>query len=95
MYLEDLRAKRKDITAIMDKYGAENIRVFGSVAQRTARSDSDVDFLVTLREETSLFDLGCLYMDLREFLGCEVDVVSETAVSKHMREDVLNSARPL
>ncbi|MEW6201228.1 MAG: nucleotidyltransferase domain-containing protein, partial [bacterium] len=44
--MELLRKKRNDILKITSKYGAHNVRVFGSAARGEADEDSDVDFLV-------------------------------------------------
>lgn len=46
MLLDDLRAKREVILALMGRYGARHIRIFGSVARREERPVSDVDVLV-------------------------------------------------
>ena len=40
--------QREQIFALASKYGASNIRVFGSVVRGTADEDSDIDFLVDL-----------------------------------------------
>lgn len=53
---------------------------------------SDVDFLVDLDEGRTLFDLGGLLMDLRDLLGCEVDVVTEAALRPRVAERVLVDA---
>jgi predicted nucleotidyltransferase len=37
------------LTAICDKYGIAELKVFGSRARGTERSDSDIDVLYTLR----------------------------------------------
>lgn len=50
--------KRKEILSLAAKYGASNVRIFGSVAQGSANENSDVDFLVELESGRSLFDLG-------------------------------------
>ena len=55
---------------------------------------SDVDFLVSLDERRSLLDLGGLLMDLRDALGCEVDVVTDTGLRERIRDDVLAIAAP-
>ena len=36
--------------------------------------DSDLDLIVDMDEDRSLFDLGGLAFDLEELLGCAVDV---------------------
>jgi len=70
-----LNTKREEILRLAARYGAYNVRVFGSAARGEAGPDSDVDFLVELEPDRSLFDLGGLLMDLQELLECEVDVV--------------------
>ncbi|MFN6473915.1 MAG: nucleotidyltransferase family protein [Nostoc sp. SerVER01] len=92
---EILGAKREEILQVAAKYGAYNIRIFGSVARREADVNSDVDFLVEMETGRSLFDLGGLLMELQEILGCKVDVVTEKGLRSRIRERVLNEAVPL
>ncbi len=92
---ERLRAKRKEILGLAAKYGAYNVRVFGSVARGEADSESDVDFLVEVEPGRSLLDLGGLLMELQELLDCQVDVVTEKGLRQRIRERVLNEAVPL
>lgn len=92
---ERLRAKREEILGLAAKYGAYNVRVFGSVARGEADSESDVDFLVEVEPGRSLLDLGGLLMELQELLDCQVDVVTEKGLRQRIRERVLNEAVPL
>jgi predicted nucleotidyltransferase len=46
MTLKDLRDRREAILAISERYGARELRVFGSVVPDEADAASDVDFLV-------------------------------------------------
>jgi predicted nucleotidyltransferase len=87
--------KREEIKQLAANYGAHNVRLFGSVARREARSDSDVDVLVDLESDRSLFDLGGLLMELQNLLGCKVDVVTEQGLRPRIRERVLRDAVPL
>jgi predicted nucleotidyltransferase len=41
---ELLTIKRSEILALARKYGARNVRIFGSVARGEARPDSDIDW---------------------------------------------------
>ncbi len=50
MTLSDVRRRRQEILDILDKGGAGNVRVFGSVARGDADERSDVDLLVDLGE---------------------------------------------
>jgi predicted nucleotidyltransferase len=74
---EILANRREQILSLATKYGAYNVRVFGSVANGLTDEKSDVDFLVELEDGKTLFDLGGLLMDLQELLQRKVDVVTE------------------
>ena len=87
-----LHDNREEILRIAAAHGAQNVRVFGSVSRGEARSESDVDFLVKLESGRSLLDLIAIKQDLEDLLGCEVDVVTEDAVSPYIREQVLKEA---
>ena len=89
---ESLLEKRQEILALAEKYGARNVRIFGSFARGEARPDSDVDFLVELEPGRSLFDLGGLLYDLQLLLGVEVDVVTEKGLRRRIRDRVLQEA---
>lgn len=92
---ERVTSKRDDIIRIARRYGASNVRVFGSVARGNADAASDLDLLVDLEPGRSLFDLGGLLMELQELLGCRVDVVTEAGLRPRLRERVLKEAMPL
>lgn len=55
MLLDELHAQRDAIQTLSCRYGARRIRVFGSVARREERADSDVDFLVDFPRGFNLF----------------------------------------
>ena len=92
---EVLRQKREEILRLCTKYGARNIRVFGSVARGEAEAKSDVDFLVEMEPGRSLLDLGGLQYELEELLGRRVDLVTERGLKVRIRQRVLQEAIPL
>lgn len=75
--LDELRARREEILAIARRYGASNVRVFGSVARGTPSSGSDLDLLVSFAPGVTLFDHSALRLDLVDLLGVNVDVISD------------------
>ena len=87
-----IAAHRDEILAIAARNGACSLRVFGSVARREADEQSDVDFLVDMAPGRSLIDMGALLYELRELLGCSVDVVTERGMHDRMRQRVLLEA---
>ena len=90
-----LMEKREAILATATKYGAYNVRIFGSVARGEADSESDVDFLVEMEAERNLFDLGGLLMELQALLDCPVDIVTEKGLRQRIRDRILSEAIPL
>jgi uncharacterized protein len=93
--LEHLREKAPEIRAIAEKYGAENIRVFGSVARGDAREDSDVDLLVDWKVKDTGFDRLFLQEDLTEFLHTKVDIAVAKLLYPQIKDQILNDARAL
>jgi len=90
-----LKQKREQILETAARYGAYDVRVFGSIARSEANDASDIDILVNMEPGRSLMDLGGLLYDLQELLGIEVDVVTEKGLRKRIREQVLREAVPL
>jgi predicted nucleotidyltransferase len=87
-----VREKRDEILAIARKHGAFNVRVFGSVARGEADEESDIDLLVDLDADRSLFDLGALAVELNESMGRRVDVVTERGLRERIRDRVVGEA---
>lgn len=96
MGIQEIIVSRKEqILALAAKYGASNVRVFGSVARGTADENSDVDFLVNLAPGRSLFDLGGLLYELQKLLGRKVDVITPAGLRPRIRDRVLKEAVPI
>jgi uncharacterized protein len=91
----DILKRRGEIIALAKRYGASDIRIFGSVARGDATETSDVDFVARFEPGRSLFDQGGLLMDLRELLGINVDLVSEGALTGRFGLAVRREAVPL
>jgi len=92
---EIIVSRKEQILALAAKYGASDVRVFGSVARGTADENSDVDFLVNLAPGRSLFDLGGLLYELQKLLGRNVDVITPDGLRPRIRDRVLREAVPI
>lgn len=77
---------------ISDRFSVESLAVFGSVSRGSAGPESDVDILVRYRATPTLFQ----FLDLKQFIegivGRRVDLVTEPALKKQLREKILKEA---
>jgi predicted nucleotidyltransferase len=89
---EIIDSHREQILALANKYGASEVRIFGSVARGTADEHSDIDFLVDLAPGRSLLDLGGLLYELQHLLGRDVDVITSAGLRPRIRDSVLREA---
>lgn len=89
---ETLDKHREKILRMATSCGARDLRVFGSASRGEANPKSDIDILITLETGRSLLDIVALKQDLEDLLGCKVDVVTEDAVSPHLRDQILRDA---
>jgi predicted nucleotidyltransferase len=95
MDLESLKRQKSAIVRVAERHGAQNVRVFGSVATGESSSHSDIDFLVDLEPGRNLFDLGGLRADLRDLLDAEIDVLEARCIHPYVRDRILKEAVPL
>jgi len=75
--------------------GADNVRVFGSVARGEDSTQSDIDLLVDLRTDATLLELAGLREDLAGLLGSRVDVATPGMLKPAVRKRALAEAVPL
>lgn len=92
--LERVRAHAPAIREIVERHGATNPRVFGSVARGEEQGGSDVDILVD-NVRLTLFKLVDMQDDLAALLGRPVDVVVDEEVPPRARPRIMGEALPL
>lgn len=96
---ELLRQHREAIIALLVRRGANNVRVFGSVARGEDEADSDIDLLVELQGERSSGGELLEVLELSELLsalvGARVDVVTVRSLRSDVRDLALAEAVPL
>jgi len=93
MNLRELLAKKREaIIGIAAKYGARNVRLFGSAARGEADELSDIDLLMEFPEDMSFFRHIELIDELETLLGCKVDVISDRGLRERIKARVLSDA---
>lgn len=90
-----LRTKKAEILAVAEKHGAGNVRVFGSVARGEDVEGSDIDLLVSMESDRSLYDLIGLQQEIEKMLGRKTDVLTERSINRYLRERILQEATAL
>jgi uncharacterized protein len=96
--IDDLiREKRDVILQLASRYGASNVRLFGSVARGEDRPDSDIDILISAADHVTMFDLVGLWLDLQNVLNRPVSLITDDADPRHERllKRALQDAIPL
>ena len=73
---------RDIVSPIAASYGIPAVWLFGSYARGEATENSDVDLLIDCGDIASGFILGGLYVDLREGLQRELDMVTTQGEDK-------------
>lgn len=90
-----LRRHRSAIQEIAARYGASNIRVFGSVARGDDGPDSDIDLAADIPQDFSLVDLSGLGREVSELLDVEVDLVPTRSLRPHIAAELGREGVPL
>jgi predicted nucleotidyltransferase len=94
--ISDLRNKFRDkILLIASECGIESVKVFGSTVRGDATEESDVDFLISAGEKTSLLEIGRFKWRTEELLCKKVDIAFEGRVHRSIADHVMKEALPL
>lgn len=88
--LPTLAAIKKKALPILKRHGVKRAAIFGSFARGTAKTRSDVDFLIEYRgNKKSLLDLVGLKYDLEDALCRKVDVGTYGSIRQEFRARIL------
>lgn len=90
-----LSEHRTGILQIAEHRRVRNVRLIGSVARGDARDDSDIDLLVDLAPDASLYDLSGFAGEVETLLGVRVDVAVARSLKPGVCERALREAVPL
>jgi len=83
---------KSEILEIAFVNGISNVRLFGSVVKGTDDTESDIDLLVELGEDRTLFDLIRFKQSVEDLLGRKVDVVTDRAVHNELKQSIFSKA---
>ncbi len=95
---ELLAARRDEFQMLLDRYGATNPKLFGSVARGTATAGSDIDILVEMdpAEGNVLMRASGLLEETRALFECDdIDVFPAQLLKRPVSASALAEAVPL
>lgn len=84
--------KKVDILTIAQKYGAKNLRIFGSVARGQESELSDIDILLEMDAQQGLLEQIAFAQALEDLLGCKVDLAEEETLHPLIKNRVMQEA---
>ena len=90
-----LEALKPQVLEVAKRYGALNLRIYGSIATGQEHPTSDLDLLIDLPKGQSLLDLISLRKELEDLLGCPVDMTEAENLHPLIRSQILEQALPL
>ncbi len=95
MNVAELRLFRDQIMQTAQDCGVLSVKIFGSTVRGDATEDSDVDFLISIKKDASLLDVGRFKWKTEELLNKRVDIAFENKLHGSISEHVLREAQPL
>lgn len=78
-------------TPILQKHKVTKAAIFGSMADGTFSSKSDVDILIELDDSYSLLDFIGIKLELEEALHRKVDLVEYRAIKPALKKYILEN----
>lgn len=90
-----LSLHRESIKLIVERNHALNPRIFGSVLHGLDSDKNDLDLLIDVTPETTLFDIGAIRVELINLLNVKVDVLTPNSLPESFRDRVIQEARPI
>ena len=90
-----LEVLRQQIPMLAERYSVETMEIFGSYVRSEQKKDSDLDVLVTFKEDPSLLTYIAIENYLSDLLGIKVDLVMKDSLKPKIGQQILQEAIPV
>jgi predicted nucleotidyltransferase len=91
--LEEREELFRKIASFLEKYGATKVAIFGSYVRAEERPESDIDILVEFAGQKSLLTLVNIELELSDYLGIKVDLLTEKSISPYLIDGIKKDSR--
>jgi len=85
-HIEEIKRK---ILPILQRYEVKKVGLFGSCVRGEMREDSDIDILVQIEKDISLFDFVGIKLEIEEALKRKIDLVEYSTIKPLLKERIL------
>lgn len=85
-HIEEIKRK---ILPILQRYEVKKVGLFGSCVRGEMREDSDIDILVQIEKDISLFDFVGIKLEIEEALERKIDLVEYSTIKPLLKERIL------
>jgi predicted nucleotidyltransferase len=85
----------EQIQLLAERYSVETLEVFGSYVRDEQNKDSDLDVLITFKEDPSLLTYIAIENYLSDLLNVKVDLVMKDSLKPKIGEQILSEAIPV
>ena len=90
-----LEILHQQIPILVERYGVETLEVFGSYVRDEQKEDSDLDVLVTFKEDPSLLTYISIENYLSDLLDVKVDLVMKDSLKPKIGKQILSETIPV
>jgi predicted nucleotidyltransferase len=80
---------KEKILPVLRKHGIKKAAICGSFAKGEESEDSDIDILVEISEDLSLFDFVGIKLEIEKIVGREVDLIEYDTIKSAIKESLL------
>ena len=80
---------------LAERYSVERLEIFGSYVRSEQKKDSDLDVLITFKEDPSLLTYIAIENYLSDLLGIKVDLVMKDSLKPKIGGQILREAIPV
>ncbi len=88
---KELAQLKTQVTPILKKYGVIRAGVFGSFARGEATKNSDVDFLVTIKNpKMGLLEFIGMQQEVGKKINRKVDIVEQEALKPKLKKYIMD-----
>jgi len=87
---DEIEVIKNKILPILKEHKITNARIFGSFVRGEQKKKSDVDLLIEIDKDVSLFGVAELKRAIEKILREKIDLVEYDLIRKELKENILN-----